>query len=416
MDETEYVKSGKDIEEVRKAVLDSLQKEKESQPSTLHVGADDADKFKAAAVDGLVMRAGLNVESPAAGANNMRGMSLKDLAIKALTYEGQSASSLLEKSADEILYMLCGDSRAYYNPTAVFPAILDQTIEKSIVQLYQMVPTTFEAFTTKGSVKDFKPTPAHEYVIGGVGDFLLVPENGEIKADMPQTELLPQRQIQTYGKQFTMTRQAFINDDIGFLTQVPALYGTKAKQTIDKQVYKILFDNAAIFDGTPLFSDDHNNLMADASEPTQAMIQNMITKMQLQKDQFGEAIYITPQYVVVPVGYGFDLDVIFHSAQIVGSANNDINPLYNKPFTVVESPVLNAMAGEDACPWFMVANQASCRGIEVDYLNGNETPSVRRMELPGTLGYTWDMWLDWGITVLDWRGIVRNNGVAMTKV
>lgn len=210
-----------------------------------------------------------------------------------------------------------------------------------------------------------------------------------------------------------MTRQAFINDDIGFLTRVPGLYATAAKKTIDKQVYGILFNNPAIFDGTALFHATHKNLVANGSKPSQASIQEIILQMQKQTDQFGDAIYINPAKIIVPVGYEFDLAVIFHSAQVTGSANNDINPLYNYPLQIVQSPILNALAGSGACPWFMVADQSSARGIQVDYLNGQETPTVRRMEAPGVLGFTWDIYLDWGISVRDFRGIAKNPGVAL---
>ena len=213
-----------------------------------------------------------------------------------------------------------------------------------------------------------------------------------------------------------MTRQAFINDDIGFLTEVPGLYATAAKKTIDKQVYKLLFENKAIFDGKKFFSADHRNHITTGSKPSQASIQQIILKMQQQVDQFGEAIYITPRTIVVPVGYEFDLAVILHSPQVTGSNNNDINPLYNYPLQIVQSPVLNALAGTGACPWFMVASSDSARGIQVDYLNGQETPTVRRMEVPGTLGFVWDMYLDWGISVRDFRGIARNDGVALPTV
>ena len=76
-----------------------------------------------------------------------------------------------------------------------------------------------------------------------MGDFLLVPENGELKPMIPKTELLPNRKLDTYGRTFSMTRQAFINDDIGFLTEVPGLYAQAAKKTIDKQVYGLLYNN-----------------------------------------------------------------------------------------------------------------------------------------------------------------------------
>jgi hypothetical protein len=250
-------------------------------------------------------------------------------------------------------------------------------------------------------------------VIGGIGDFEEVPEGGELKNSAPKTELLPTRQLKTYGKQFSMTRQAFINDDIGLVTRVPGLYATAAKKTIDKQVYGILFNNPAIFDGVTLFHANHNNLIATGAAPSQATIQAAILQMQKQKDQFGDALYMTPAAIVVPVGYGFDLQVVLHSAQVTGSANNDINPLYNYPIDVVESPVLNALAGANACPWFIKADETSARGIQVDYLNGVEVPTIRRMEAPGVLGYTWDIFLDWGISVRDFRGWVKNPGVAL---
>ena len=117
--------------------------------------------------------------------------------------------------------------------------------------------------------------------------------------------------------------------------------------------------------------------------------------------------------MIVPIGYEFELAVIMRSAQVVGSSNNDINPLYNYPLNIIQTPVLNALAGENEVPWFMVANTASAKHIQVDYLNGQETPTVRRMETPGVLGFQWDIYLDWGIAVRDFRGIAKNPGAKI---
>lgn len=411
VDPTSYISDGSSVDAVRAAVLNQLKREKAPISARVQVTGSGEDEFRRDAADSLLLRSGrINVENPTDGARNLSSMSLRDMAIECLSREGRSTNELLRMHSDDLYVEL---ARQFYNPTAAFPAILDSTIRKSIVELYKAVPTTFQAFTTKGSLKDFKETADHEYVIGGVGDFLLVPENGEIKADKPSTELLPTRKLDTYGRQFSMTRQAFINDDIGFLTEIPGLYATAAKKTIDKQVYKILFNNDTIFDGKALFHADHKNLIASGTKPTQAAIQAIILLMQQQTDQFGDAIYMAPRTIVVPVGYEFDLSVILHSTQVTGSANNDVNPLYNYPLQIVQSPVLNALAGSNACPWFMVADPTSARGIQVDYLNGQETPTVRRMETPGQLGFVWDMYLDWGISVRDFRGIAKNPGVAL---
>ncbi len=412
IDADEYIANGSSVDQVRAAIVEQLRTTHAPLSTGVHVTNTGEDDFRRDAADALLLRcSSVQVENPSAGAQQLRGMSLRDLAIECLMREGdRNASTLLRMNTDDLYIEMC---RQFYNPTAAFPAILDETIRKSIVYLYDHVPTTFQAFTTKGSLKDFKQTADHEYVIGGVGDFLLVPENGEIKPDKPRTEKLPQRKLDTYGKSFSMTRQAFINDDIGFLTEVPGLYATAAKKTIDKQVYKILFENKPIFDGKKLFCPEHKNHITTGAKPSQETIQAIILQMQQQTDQFGEAIYITPRTILLPVGYEFDMAVILRSAQVTGSANNDINPLYNYPLQVVQSPVLNVLAGKGACPWFMFASNDSARGIQVDYLNGQENPTVRRMETPGTLGFTWDMWLDWGISVRDFRGIARNDGVAI---
>lgn len=407
LDPLEYINNGSSLDQVRAIILKKIKED--GEPVHVNVIRDAEDKFRECASDALLLRAGVNTQT-IEGARELQTMSLRDLAIECMAREGQDTHALLRMRSDDMYNELC---RQFYNPTAAFPSILDNTIKKSIVQIYEQVPTTYQAWTSKGSLKDFKETSDHEYVIGGEGDFLKVPENGELKANKPSTKLLPNRKLDTYGRSFSMSRQAFINDDIGFLTEVPGLYAARAKKTIDKQVYSLLFNNSKIFDGVNLFDTKHKNLMSTGEKPSQNTIQAMILQMQRQKDSFGEAIYITPQYILVPVGYEFDLAVILHSTQITGTNHNDINPLYNYPLQVIQTPVLNALAEDEAIPWFMIANQTSARSIQVDYLNGQEIPTVRRMETPGVLGFTWDIYLDWGIAVRDYRGMIKNPGVTM---
>ena len=292
--------------------------------------------------------------------------------------------------------------------------IMDQAIKKNIVTMYQQVPTTFEQITTSGTLTDFKTTADHNYVMGSIGDFEFVPEGGELKASLPEFDMLPQRKLHTYGKQFSMTREAFVNDDIGFLAALPGAYAQAAKKTINKQVYGMLINNSKIFDGKELFHTDHKNLMAKGTAPTNESIQAMILQLKKQTDHFGEPIIIRPKKIVVPVGYGFTLAQIFKSPTINTTDNTQAyNPLWNAGFEIIEDPYINALADTNAAPWFMIAEPTDAKGIQVDYLNGNKVPTIRRMEKPGQLGFTWDIYLDWGITAVDYRGIVKNPGVKM---
>ena len=282
---------------------------------------------------------------------------------------------------------------------------------------HKTVAVTFDRWTKKGSLKDFK-TADNNYLAGPAGEFLEVPEGGEIKHDTFKDEKRPTRKIRTYGRQFTLTRQAFINDDIDLVTRIPAKYAASARKTINKKVYTILFENSAIYDGTALFSAAHKNLLATGTGITREAMQKMIIALQSQTDEFGEAIIVRPATLIVPSGMGFEVFTIFNSPTINTAGNTQaVNPLfrYSSSIEIVEEPTINVLSGGygNAMPWFLVGHKDDTDFIEVDYLNGQEIPTIRRMETPGTLGFVWDIYLDFGISVMDWRGAVKNNGIVV---
>jgi hypothetical protein len=407
VDPGKYIEDGSSIDKVKSMVLDHVKKN--NPPIGVRVTNDEGDKFRSAAVDGLLLRGGLTIDKPADGAKDFRAMSLRDLAIESLEQDGVNARRM---SNDDLFRELL--QRQYFNPTAAFPAIMDTAINKAYVEGHKKVNVTFDKWTKKGTLKDFKTTE-NSYLAGTAGEFLEVPESGELKHDTPIDAKLPTRKLKTYGRQFTMTRQAFINDDIGFLTTMPSRYAASARKTINTQVYKVLTENPAIYDGIQLFHNVHNNIMSEATGVTGTSIQRMITKLQKQKNQFGEAIIIRVGSIIVPVGYGFTIQTILGSQYINTSENTQaVNPLYGYKIEVIEDPTLNALIGDGkAMPWYTIGDKDDVDCIQVDYLNGNEIPTIRRMETPGVLGFTWDIYLDWGISVTDYRGIIRNDGIII---
>lgn len=411
-----FIDNGTNINEVRAQIITSMRQSGSPVPQgngTVEVTQDEADKYRRAAVDGLLMRGGVISENLADGADGFANMSLRDLAVEILSKE-TGERNLARKSSDELFTMLC---RGFYNPSAAFPSIMDQAINKAYVEGHKTVNVTFDRFTKKGTLTDFKKHD-NNYLSGPAGEFLEVPENGELKADIIKDEKRPQRQLKTYGRQFTMTRQAFINDDIGFLSRVPAKYAKSARKTINKQVFKIMMDNPKIYDNKKLFSAEHGNLVTIGTGITAASLRSMIMALNTQTDEFGEAAIIRPSKIVVPAGYMFDMYTIFFSPTINTEENTQaVNPLYNyrEQIEVIEDPTINALAGGsgNVMPWWIIGDQDDTDFIEVDYLNGQEVPTIRRSEQPGTLGFIWDVYLDWGISVMDFRGAVMNPGVTV---
>lgn len=413
MEPDQYIQNGDSLDTVRSAAVEYLLQ----HGAPVIVGARDpgTDNFRDAARDALLMQAGVEVANPAQGAEEFRGMSLRDILIESMARSGTgTVAELLRRSRNDLWDSAVRD---FLSPTADFPAILDNAVNKALVQQYTLAPATFELWTSKGSLTDFKLTKNHEYALGG-GDFYKVSEGGELKHSTLQTELLPNRKLETYGTQFTMTREAFINDDIGFLAAMPAQYARKAKRKINRQVYEHLFNNAAIFDGAALFDAAHKNLVSAGSAPSIAVMEKMIQMMGMQVDQFGESIMVEPAFVIVPVGWGMRVNQILGTAEIdvegIGSHTvNVLNTQYRSKVRTIEEGTLNVLAGESACPWFMAADPRLVKGMQVDYLNGVTTPTFRRSEKAGYLGFVWDIWMDWVVNEADFRGLLRNDGVKL---
>ena len=342
IDARQFVDNGDSVEKVRAAVLNQLMQDGAPIRSGIQVTDDEGDKFRRAAVDSLIMRSGMELERPADGARNLMGMRFRDLAIECLQMDGIRESGLNRRSPDELYSML---QRGFFTPESTFPAILDNTIEKAYREGHKKVSVTFDRITKKGTLSDFK-IHNNYYIAGPVGEFLEVPENGELKHDTFRDDHLPTRQLRTYGRQFTLSRKAFIDDDIGLVTSLPARYAASARKTLNKQVYTIMVSDQVIYDGVPLFHSVHKNLLKIGTGVTQEAMQTMIMALANQKDQFGESIIINPAKIVVPSGMQFDMYTLFNSPTIHTTDNTQaVNPLYQyrDRLEVVEDPVINAL-------------------------------------------------------------------------
>lgn len=410
----EFIEKGKTVENVRDAVIEQMRETKKPIGSRAVVETDEQDKFRAAATDALIMRGGVPLQKHAPGAEDMRGMSLKELAAECLEKEGMTG--VRRKSADELFAII---QRQFFNPSAAFPVIMDNAINKAYVEGHKTAPVTFDKWTKRGVLTDFK-THDNNYLSGPAGELSEVPEGGELKHDVWEDAKRPTRKLKTYGIQFTISRQAFINDDVGLITRMPAKYAASARKTQNKQCYQLLIKNDKTYDGKDLFGKDHKNLLAKGTGITREAVQGMIMALTNQKDEFGEVCLIRPAALIVPSGYKFDMYTLFYSEKIHTTDNTQaVNPLYQyrESIEVIEDPMINALCGGfgNVMPWWMVGAKEDTDFVEVDYLNGQDVPTIRRSEVPGTLGFVWDVYLDWNVSVMDYRGAIKNPGIAVNN-
>ena len=388
VDDVPYINDGMSVEAVRAAILDKLAQERKAQPVTVQI--DEMDKFRAAATDGLAMRAGMAVENSAPGAEEFRGKRMMRLAAECVERELGKSTHAMD---DETIV------REALTGTGAFPGILSNVAHKSMAQAYQSAPTTYQLWTAQGSNSDFKD--ATRYRLSEADTLEKLNESGEFKAG-GVTEGAAKTSIATYGRMFSLTRQAIINDDMGALQQLPAIYGAAARRMINKMVYKMLQSNPKV-EGAQLFHADHKNLCAE--DISIEGLAKMKAAMAKQKNIKGEEyLNIQPAFLICPV----ELEV--QAAQLISSvvdptkANATPNPFANK-MTVISEPEL-----EDEKTFYLAAAAGIAPTIEVTSLNGNLTPTMERAEQFDTLGIKWRIYMDVGVNLLDYRGIQKSTG------
>lgn len=385
----EYIKTGASVEATRAAIMDKLAAQRTAQD--VHVTADESDKFRAAATDGLALRAGLKVETPAAGAEDFRGMSLLRLAEDCVDREGTSAVKYM---SDEDLV------RAAMTGAGAFPGILSNVAHKSMAQAYQTAPTTYQLWTAAGSNTDFKA--ATRYRLSEADNLVPMTETGEFEHS-EVAESSATAAVATYGRTFSLTRKAIIDDDMGALSRIPALYGLAARRVINKMVYKVLKDNPTI-EGAKLFdSAKHGNLTA--GEINVANLGKAKALMARMKNIKGvEALNVQPAFLIVPPELEVTAAQLISSAVDPTKANATPNPFANR-LSVVADPEL-----DDTAEWYLAAAPGILPTIEVTYLNGREEPTMESQVAFDTLGIKWRIYMDFGVNLIDYRGLLKSSG------
>lgn len=324
--------------------------------------------------------------------NVYNGMTLREYARMSLTERGIGVSSY------NPMQMV---GAAFTHSTSDFGNILLDVANKAILQGWEDAPETYEQWTRKGQLSDFKI--AHRVGMGGFSALRQVREGAEYKyvttGDKQATIALA-----TYGELFSITRQAIINDDLNMLTDVPMKLGRAAKSTIADLVYAILTSNPKIStDNVSLFDKaKHANVLESAAMDV-ASLDKARQLMRVQKE--GERhLNIRPAFVLVPTAMESVANQVIRSSSVKGADINAgiINPV--KDFaTVIAEPRLD----DNSQTTFYLAASKGSDTIEVAYLNGVDTPYIDQMEGFSVDGVTTKVRIDAGVAPVDHRGLVK---------
>lgn len=321
--------------------------------------------------------------------NQYNGFTLRELARASLNDRGMGTASMDSLGMVGMAFS-----------TSDFGSILLDVAHKSLLRGYEQAPETFEKWTRKGILTDFRPArrvdlgtfkPLPEVKEGAEYTYAKVGDRGE--------EIM----LLTLGQLFKITRQAIVNDDLSVITKIPMKMGFATRTTIGDMVYKQLTAGGKMSDGKGLWDASRKNTL-NAALDVAGLSQGM-KLMQLQKD--GEThLNINPAYLLAPVALGMTAKQIIGSGSVAGADANSgiINPIKDQLEVITESRLDTA----DASQFYLAAGDMYDT-VEVAYLDGIEAPFIDQQNGFTNDDITTKVRLDVGVKAMDYRTLVKFN-------
>jgi hypothetical protein len=285
-----------------------------------------------------------------------------------------------------------------------FDNLLADVANKSMLRGYEEAEETFQKWTSKGTLPDFKA--AKRVDLNTFPALAQVTEGAEYKyvtvGDRGETI-----QLATYGSLFSITRQAIINDDLDAFTRVPNKMGRAAIRTVGNLVYAVLTGNPAMSDGVALFHANHSNTSTGVLST--AAVDALATKLARQTDPSGNTLNIEMAYLIVPRTLrGLALQVANSEFEVgTTNKNNTVPNFVRGQFDVIADARLDSAS---TAAHYAAANPNTHDTIEVAYLDGNESPTLEQQGGWTVDGVDFKVRLDAGVKALDFRGLAYSTG------
>ena len=283
-----------------------------------------------------------------------------------------------------------------------FASLLSNVASKSLLRGYKLAPRTFLAWTSKGTLPDYKE--ATRVSFGDMASLEQVLEGDEYKYGSIG-EAAEKIKLLKYGKIVKVTEETIINDDLRAFTRIPLMMGAAGARLESKLVYTdtLLANPTMGQDNTALFHADHGNLAGTPSGVVEAGLSEMRQKMRQQTTVDGED-YLDLESSILIVGPAKETEARkILGGEVLGSTSPDYNQFKNSLDLVVESRVTGNQ-------WFGSANPSTIDTIEVAYLDGMNGIEVTESTEFNADFVKMKVKHVVGVKPIDFRGLYKNAG------
>ena len=258
--------------------------------------------------------------------------------------------------------------------TSDFPLLFGDVLDRQVLASYKAVDPVWKAFTKMSTVRDFKT--AYRFAITGGDQYLAeVAEKGEYLAS-ERGEAKYELAVLKYGRQFDISWETMINDDLGALKDTPERFARAAVRTEHRIVTNAYARNAVLYVAA-------RNVGAGAL--TIANLEIGVEAMMSFQDANNEPIMNRPKYLVVPPGLEMTARQILTStvkqwtegAVGVPVAYPTTNVISQMGLQLIVDPYLAIYGGADVLTqWYLFADPKDIAALEAAHLAGHERPEI----------------------------------------
>jgi hypothetical protein len=365
------VELDEDIKSVREMVALYTQPGVDNRGMDVQAGADEQEKFQAA-LDGFFL---------------CSSQALKPVKQGTDEYKTLLAGQDPFRSIKEAYIHFTGDTRVTGQApknsrftaslsTTDWANILANTLNRRLVRDYaQLGLDTWRTFVDVIPLNDFKEQQRVRY--GGYPNLAIVGQRDPYPALASPTDEKATYSPAKRGGTEDITREMILNDDVSSVQKIPTRMARAAGQTLHEFVYDFIRPgvNPLIYDALVLYVAGHANNGTTALGTTGMLAAARLRmKKQTMKDN-AKRLGLRAGYLAVP-------------SDLEETAYGLLTPAYSKSNQVPDflqqvgvTPIV-VDYWTDATDWVLIARKEDLTGLEVGFINGQETPEIFVSDLP----------------------------------
>jgi hypothetical protein len=217
-------------------------------------------------------------------------------------------------------------------------------------------------------------------------------------------EAQEQIKLSSYGRGFSITRHAIINDSLDALSDIKKWSAAAAR--LESKLFWDEFTMGILADKLPVFDLKHKNIAksgAKLSIESLSEARLAMARHQGLDGREGDFLDITPKFLIVPIELVTQAQQLMSNA-LVANSQDKIN-VFAGAYTIITDARL-----KDPNAWYLAASPEYIDIAEMLYLEGHIGPRVESKVDFESSSLKIKATMDVGCKILDYRGLYMNKG------